>query len=404
MDNVKWCLERSEVKDSRVFDDQNSYLITAIAKKSPGSFLGLEPGDYLVKINDNSPAVLEPSELLTPGDVKVNYIFYDVSDEKLIYITTNGIPLGLATKPSSNGIVHNIRLNRSSSWDDFETLWQREEWDLLIEACDLFAPKNTFGKLLSKIGKKNDASAISLFHGTALYEKGDEKKGISLITDFINGSIQQYETSTQAIAYYYAAIWAKKNRDPENSEYWFNEANRYNSNVHAKISQAILERGGEIFSSHQWLNKTFPEFYNLVNLDTSENVSLSDTLKTMNDEEILPVCVMPYYRGNGPYNQSMGCYGLIYKHVSDKIRPIHIIIDETEKRKDRPYWYENEDKLKNINVPFLLLHDEIKSVADTLDLEVSPVFYLLNNKGTILYDGELKDDFDYWNTLSTIQA
>jgi len=97
------------------------------------------------------------------------------------------------------------------------------------------------------------------------------------------------------------------------------------------------------------------------------------------------------------------------KYSGDFVDPeAHLIVAVAKKSPAAVFGIEAGDYLVSIQskppiafVPIELLHDETSIVARTLELEVSPVFYLLNRQGKILYEGELNRDFDYWQALST---
>jgi len=111
---------------------------------------------------------------------------------------------------------------------------------------------------------------------------------------------------------------------------------------------------------------------------------------------------MPAYRGNGPYNESMLCYRAVYKYFSHRLRPMHVLTDVLEKREDREWWYENEEAALKENIPVIVLHDEDRSVADSLQADFTPVIYVLNSTAEIVYEGGLKQPFDYWNCFGRL--
>jgi len=224
-------------------------------------------------------------------------------------------------------------------------------------------------------------------------------------TWFINNDLSNHESYAYAISYFYASKWSALINDIDDSKKWLSEANHYNRGHLDRISQEIYLKGWEIPSTDvHWVGESFPSMYDLKAIDNTETHSLVDQLRDMRPDELLPVCVMPSYRGNGPYNESMLCYRAVYNYFSHRLRPIHVLTTELEKRTDRDWWYENEEAALRENIPVIVLHDEDRVVADTLQASFTPVIYVLNNKGVIIYEGGLKHPFHYWDCFGRLSG
>jgi hypothetical protein len=403
-ENNAWFIDISEEKLDTEFNETNASLIVDVARNSPASHLGLETGDYIVSVDGLYASAIDLEGRLLDGRENIEYQFYSYSKHININVSATTVPLGIVTEASSIGIVERYRSEGFYGWGDLMVLWKRQNWNALEEASELVSSNGVISRFRRVFNKNFGISAEILFKGAAIYERGEREKGIDLIGRFIDDDLHNHETSLHAIAYLYAAKWAELNDDGDACRHWLAEANRSNGGHFERIVQEVYFKGYEAPADrYSWKGKTFPELYTLLKLGESEAVSLQETLGSMSADQLLPVCVMPTYRGNGPYNEAMRCYRAIYKYVSHRVQPMQVILDSTEKRTDRDFWYENEELAINSGIPINLLHDKEQTVANKLKLEFSPVFYLLTNKGKIHYEGPLNRAYDYWDAISNSQ-
>lgn len=397
-----WKYEKETHKVSGDFDDLYASVITSVAKASPAEKLGLMEGDFIVSF-DGTPLLWQGEIDLTASTSTTKYQFYSHKDHSLMNIEIDPIPLGIITEPSSKYILKELKNDVFPGWEGFRLLWKRREWEKLLEASEVIYSDTTLNRLIRKIFKKYGGNGGMLYKGAALFEMNREEEGIKFISRFINNHLSSYETYEHAIAYFYAAKWAEIVGDNDGIEHWLAESDRSNAGEFERISQEVYLKGYEPFPErYKWKNKKFPSSYSLERLDKTGIATLSEALSELGNDQFLPVCVMPFYRGNGPYNDAMGCYGSMYSYISTKISPMHIILDTLEKVKGEEWRYENEESLSENSVPFELLHDPARLVSEDLELEYSPVFYFLNKEGIVVYEGPLRRAFDYWSVLGSI--
>ncbi len=122
----------------------------------------------------------------------------------------------------------------------------------------------------------------------------------------------------------------------------------------------------------------------------------------MEAHQLLPLCVMPSYRGNGPYNSALISYKKIFPYLEGKLLPMQIIVDNITDDHTEVWRYSEESELAKYNIPFHRLHDEDLIVSHSLKINVSPVLYLLNNNGIVVYEGPLNKSSDYWTSFEGI--
>ena len=381
------------------FDETYSQQILKVARNSPAGLIGLKEGDYIVGINGHHASDIDLNEYYARATA-IDYQFYSSEDNQYISISLDSVPLGVITEPSTKGIVNRYTQGSFYGWSDFEILWKRRSWDALYTASVAVSNDDLIDRFIRLFKNNYNISAEVLFKGAALFELDEPEDGIDLISIFINKHMHQHELSNRAIAFYYAAKWAELVENKEDYEYWLEKANQCNGGKFDRISQEVaIKNGGELSVRYHWLNKTFPYLYKCNDINSNEVISLEETLENMKDDELLPICAMPSYRGNGPYDYAMSVYRSIYSYLSDKLKPMHVLTDVLEKRKDREWWWNNENQAIAAGVPFHILYNEEREIFDVLDNDSTPVFYFINNKGLVLYEGKLVEDYYYWDTL-----
>ncbi len=399
-----WLISSSKKKLAGSFDDTYASCLQQVACNSPAAQMNLCPGDYLVSI-DGVPAYnVDILEWLLEGEGHIEYQFFSTAKNLYINLTTNRIPLGFVAEPSSNALIARGRSQGVSEWYDFELLWKRRSWSQLLELCEIFDEGDSIvTRILQKFLPDFGRSAEVLFRGAALYELGEEQAGIEQVLWFIDNESQNHESYMHAIAYFYAAKWSELIGDADACKQWLSQANRSNRGRLDRIAHEVYLKKYELPSvSTHWSGQYFPARYELDALDGSARVSLEETLDSMRPDEYLPVCVMPSYRGNGPYNEALLCYRASFSYMAHRLRPMQVITDVRQKREDREWWYENEEAALESNIPLILLFDKNRAVADKIDTDFTPIFYLLNNKGLVEYEGQLKEPCDYWEVLGRL--
>jgi hypothetical protein len=84
--------------------------------------------------------------------------------------------------------------------------------------------------------------------------------------------------------------------------------------------------------------------------------------------------------------------------------PLHVIVDEKDVHPHLRYALDEEKLCAKRRVPLSLLLDEDRSVAEALEMERSPVFYLLDRRGNVVEEGQPREPGDYWEALAAVRA
>jgi len=237
-----WLLKKTIDKLVGEFNNRDAHLIVDVAVGSPAAYIGLSTGDYLVSINGQQ-AIGDTLEFLVADNSHVEYQFYSKAQHALINVTTSRLPLGFLHEPSSSGVVERYRREGFSGWDEFRLLWERRNWDHLLEISQLEPKYGVVVKLLSMFSKDFGKSAEILFRGAALYELGEEQAGIEDISWFIDNELSNHESYAHAIAYFYASRWSALTDNVEDSKKWLSAANHSNRGHLARITQEVYLKG-----------------------------------------------------------------------------------------------------------------------------------------------------------------
>lgn len=399
--SLKWSHRIESERVEGDFDDSNASIIVKVARNSPAESIGLNSGDYVITINNE--AMMSQADLDIIEDIeKTKYKFYSKESHNYIDIEIDPLPLGIVAEPSTKNILLNQKNGDFTNWGVFRLLWKRREWDALYQASKTIYLDNTAARIIRKVFKNYFENAGMLYRGVAEYELGNEEYGIELISRFIDKHLYSYESYEHAIAFFYAAKWCELIGDEDDIEHWLSEADRSNNGTFERITQEVYLKGLEPYPSRYHLHgEQFPANDLLVKLDSSDTVTIHNYLFDMNKGELLPICVMPSYRGNGPYNDALGCYASIYQYISNRLLPLKVILDTTELAKGEEWRCSNEEYIKENNIGIELLFDEDSVISKVLKLEFSPVFFILNQDGRIVYEGTLRHGFDYWEILGS---
>jgi hypothetical protein len=148
-----------------------------------------------------------------------------------------------------------------------------------------------------------------------------------------------------------------------------------------------------------------PADYELPDDRGNRRISLTSSLRAMNDRQALVLCLLGEYRSNGPYHELMRSYHRWAVHFPEHFAPMHVISENA--KKSGPYseavqhWLGAEKAAQKAGIPFVVLHDEDGLVGSAIDAPGSPHALVLNRNGEILFGG-IFDDVDMWNVFERL--
>lgn len=403
MTKREWIKTKKTQTFTGTFDETGCLQITDIAPHSPAHDLGLTVGDYIAEVDGDDAINIDLSEYILRDDNSIHYFFYSPANKTVLEVELDAIPLGALAEPSTKGIVKRCSEEGFYDWSALITLWKRQCWPELKEASESVYNHNPFARFIRLFKKRFDVSADELFLGAAFFELGKVEKAMKLINDFIQHDMNNHQLTMHAIAFYYQAKQAELNKNFSVYQTYLEQANVCSGGELDRINHEVsVLNQKEVHQRYRWENKKFPVLYNLKSLIADNSVSLATTLNTMKEGDLLPICMMPAYRGNGPYNEAMKCYRGIYKMLSHVIKPMHVLTDVVEKNPKNDWYYFNEEQALESELPLEILYDEDRAVADLFEADGTPNFYFINKGLKIVYEGCLSDSYYYWHALSKV--
>lgn len=377
--------------------------IDRVAPDSPAANLNLKPGDKLLSVNGKA-ALLEDIPALLAKSNSVQYRFFLPRESAFLEVATTGLPLGIKTSVSSDGIVE-----QSTSKGEFEkeglfTLWERGDYDHLRRACAVsnkrLNKRNFVGKLT---GKTKTFPITKMMIAICDIETGKTEAGYKALGEYASNESFGETSEIQAILSYYFGLQAKSEKrigDYQNmmrdafegypdSELIRNEAVKAGVDISVKDGRI----GRAINTSSSW---------NILEGGHGSR-TLQDMLGAMTPGQILPLCLMTAYRGNGPYNDALLPYIALQPHVSAQMHPLVVLTFIAEKRADRPHWNSHEDLAKKANCPFMVLHGSHDSIIENYSPRAAPEFVAVNKSGNVIWGGSLATDYEYWKMLNQVK-
>lgn len=395
-----WNVNKTVVNQSVNAD--NAYVIEDVATDSPAHNIGIEPGDLLISVNGKNDLNQVDIDTTLVHRKAIVYRIFSQRENNLVDINIDPIPLGIRVAPNSTLIVNQYKSRDFPGWEGMRILWNRGDWQQLKVASEQIYSSGFFTRLVRNFSADHKKNAGMLYLGAALIEAGSSQEGWQLISEFLQHYSHQYETLETAIGQYYALQYLPSTGDNQEALIsTLSQLRKNNGNELERINSILAKHSIDASDDrYPWLGQQFVKKYYLRCPALDHHISLAEQLNAMDDNALQPICVMPGYRGNYPYNSALGIYGSMYRYLGDRLLPLHVIVDDAD-TEGQDYWrYSNEDVLKKNNIPFYVLIDEERDIASRLELNFSPVFYLLDKDGNIVYEGELNSASIYWNIFN----
>ena len=376
--------------------------IDKIAPGSPAEDLTLRPGDKLLSVNGKAALTTDIPELLASQDA-VQYRFFLSNENSFLEVATTGLPLGIVTSASSDGIVDQYAAATTLEAEGLLKLWERGDYERIkqiVKSVDKRLNRmNVLGKLT---GKRKTYSATTLMSAACEFEAGNAAAGKAGLEDYTLKHLHSETSDVNAVMSYYCGMEMKSQGNNEAYQSHIEEA--YSSYPEsARIRDEALHAGVEVDRPDPRVGTSVASDTPLTYLEGGQGVtSLRNLLAGLAPGKILPLCLMPTYRGNGPYNEALLPYIALYPFIKDKLHPLVVLTNVTAKRKDRPYWFSHEVLAKKQDVPLLVLHDPAAEFMEDFTPTGAPEFFALDQSGKIIWSGGLGEDYEYWDMMSQL--
>jgi len=367
-------------------------VVTRIASHGIAAQAGVAHRDLLARA-DGQPASRVPSRLYVTLAAQRSYTFYSRARHELIELVTTGLDPGVLLEPTTPAIraSYDPRTNDPTAQ---EILWANRDWEALEEVT---------GRSLASASAR--ASPALLFHGAALFETGRQKSGIDEIHAFLLQHSKDWTMNFGGVARYYAALQARREGREDHARQLFEQAWEYNtSDRMAELLEKATGRRPQKPAS-PWLQRRFPvEYaYPAFEEDAPRTIALRDALAAMTNDQLLCVCLLASYRSNGPYSDLLQRWHNYVFYMGEYLAGLHVLTTETQRYPNREFHYECEARVRALGRPFHLLHEHDSGVTRVVAPRSSPMVFLLDRTGTVVYQGWL-DAVDIWDVLASVSA
>ena len=378
--------------------------IDKVAAGSPAANLKLRPGDKLLSVNGKAALIENIPELLAKSP-SVQYRFFLPKETAFLEVKTLGLPLGIQTSPTSDGIVDQYRSKSEFEKEGLFTLWERGDYDHIKTACTLSNKRLNKGNLVGKLlGKPKSFSFTKLMSAICEIETGSAKAGYEALGEYSAAHAGAETSDVRAVLNYYHALNAKSEKQMGAYQNLMSDAfGSYSES--AKITAEAVKAGIDINPTDNRIGlKLNPSHVWSVLEGGSGQQTLGDSLAALSPNQFLPLCFMSIYRGNGPYNDALLPYIAIQPFAKTRLHPLTVLTHTAEKRKDRPHWNSNEDLAKKKATPFTVLHGEHVGVIEGHNVRFAPEFVVVDKGGYVVWAGALATDFEYWEMLDQLPS
>lgn len=363
--------------------------VKKVEKGSLADRVLLSRGDLLVSINGMSAGTLSPKLWRSPAKIR-EYIWYSPASRERIELTSTGIDPGCELRRTPEMIKATYK-PESRDNEPLLELWEAGAWETLAALA---------GAVLQKGAP--DTPALGLF-GAALCETGQVDEGRKLVTRYLQEFARGWTTDFRGVCLYYLGLQHAERGDPGRAVPLLMAA--WEDTNAERVARALVDLGqprpGPLV---RWAGQTAPGDYELPALEAeSRTVTMSEALLGQGEGQVLLLCLLSSYRGNGPYEQFMQRYRGFARDFRPFVAGLHVVTEVRERYADRPYYFETEDRLRAEAVPFELLFDPEGSTRSMYQPTVSPFVLALDSRGRILSEGEM-DGLEMWRAVVAANA
>ncbi|MGE3808688.1 MAG: hypothetical protein AB7K24_28820 [Gemmataceae bacterium] len=396
-------VRRAEWTKSAPADEAKCLRVERVSPHGPAGQHDVLAGDLLVSV-DGFPGFECGLHMQAGPKAPTRYEFWSQTRRELLQLEVTGVDIGVTLKPTLVSIVGRYQPHDGDPEDLLE-LWQAGEWQPLRELCRRTLGTERIGGFLGLFGgeerpRRDVNHPALLFLGAAEWELGNPGLGFELVMHFQEHFARFWTMNYHAVTAYYLGQ-ALMTKDPNRGLAMMLEGFHMDASL-TRIADHIETLGmPRPVTSTPWQGKSFPLRYDLPALDEAGNPThaLDAALAALDDKQLLIVCLLATYRGNGPYDDFQNRYKHLSKHLGTALPMLHVITATNQRRADRPHWYQAEDRNRKEGVPFHVLLEKNEAITRAIEPHGAPWILLLDARGTIRYEG-LLDSVDLWDVLA----
>ena len=363
-------------------------LVKKIAPRSVAAHLGVAQKDLLAFVDGSPAGRLDPDLCKRPADQRT-YTFYSRPRHETVEAVVTGIEVGVLLVPTLEAVKARFD-PRKADYDSLETLWEARDW-------------TTLEALTTKCLKTNKAyrgTPAFLLLGAALHEQKRYAEATPIVEEYLRETAPSWTMNFTGIALLYAGLERIRQNDHAGGVAGLQAA--WAQHHHARIADALQASTGERPQEDppRWTGNVFPVDYALPRLEAGPGtVSLAEAASRLQAGQLLGVCLLANYRGNGPYSDLMARYRNYATYFGRYLAGLHVVTMETQRQADRAWYFENEDQARASGLPLEVLLDTDGRVTRAVEPTRSPFVLLLDRDRRVVCEGEL-DGVDLWNALA----
>jgi hypothetical protein len=377
-------LEKSE----RVPRPASCLSVKKVAKRSIAARAGVAPGD-LLSLVDGSPASRLSPKLYDDRAKKRLLTFYSPARREVVELATTGIEIGIELDQTAEAIRARFK---PSDVDPaaLERLWELGDCAALLELSR--------AALAVKGGEETPAL---LFEGVGLWEAGQHAAGLERVQSYLTRFSKNWTMNFSSIGVHYLGLEDLRQGNKDAGLDRLQRAFAYNPLESTADVIAEITGVRPPMKTLRWTGKPFPVQYTLPTIEgEKKTVALAPTLQAMGPGKLLAVCMLANYRSNGPYYDLLNRYRNYATYFAPFLEGMHVLTTEPTRYPHRPYHYVREDEVRSLGPPFEVMLEE-GDVVGTLEPTGSPFVLLVDQRGTIRYEGGL-ESVEWWDTLSAV--
>lgn len=384
-------------------DPADCLVVERVGDGSLADEAGVRPG-WLLHLPDEPVQGLRSTWLYNAVVERRRYVFCPPGSDEQLELVTTGIPIGVELMRTVEHVRAHYAVNSDPS--ALLDLWKQRAWPVLEEmAWKTLSQRKSgglAGGLFARFLGGGQAATITVrnhpalvMFAAALAEQG--KPGWKdLVDEYRSQHASWWPSAYNAIAHYYLG-WerAKVRPDQDAADLLWESFTAHPLEPTAVALELLLRRKPEV---SRWLGSAFPH-YSLETVDARGGARLDHTLASMDDAQLLLVCMLGGFRGTLEYDAFMRRYLVFVPWFPQLIYGLHVITTKTTREDDRPQHYRGEDLVLHAGLRVEVLEDLMAFVQRKVKPITIPTVYAIDKEGVIVHEGPLLAA-DLWEALA----
>ncbi len=368
--------------------------VVEVSPSCPARSAGLRKGHLIASVNGRPATSFEDWPL-----EQRRIVYHDPSRRVTQEVSLSAVDPGIRYELTPEAVIRRFRPERHRP-DELVRLWEtgyfQELEKLTLQGLRHHGKSTLWDRLLRRPPVVD--SPLLLLFGAAIYERGWEKDGWSWIELYREEFLNHWTMQFHAMVTYYEATQAQKAGDVESGLTLL--ARSYYETPLGRTAALYECWCGEPPSQEENLEgHRFPLDIGLTSLDTGEPASLQDLVTSIDADQLIVVCLLSHYRGNGPYNDLLKWYRANGGFFRGILADFVVVTSKKERPPERDYWFEHEEAALAEGAPLTLLYDPREEVAQAVGQSRAPELYLLDCEGTIYLHSHTLEATHLWNGL-----